>query len=228
MGDGFPIIDVLLFGLLAAFLFFRLRSVLGQRTGHERQRPNPMSGPESPIETGSARDNVISMPERGEAGKLGGVAPAGGVLPLGLAAIKRADPDFNEEEFLGGARAAFEMIVDAFSRGESSVLQPLLAPDVMQQFDGAIQQRRANGETMETTLHSVKAIAIADAQMDGPKAVITIRYVTEQTNVTRDRAGSILDGDPKLTETATDLWTFARDVRTKDPNWLLIATRTDG
>jgi predicted lipid-binding transport protein (Tim44 family) len=227
MGDGFPIIDVLLFGLVAAFLFYRLRSVLGQRTGHERQRPNPFAAPESPAETGAPRDNVISLPERQDQAKGPGAAPAG-VLPMGLAAIKRADPGFNEEEFLGGARAAFEMIVDAFSHGDSSALRPLLAPDVMQQFDGVIQQRKAHGETVETTLHSVKAIAISDARLDGANAVITVKYVTEQTNVTRDRDGAIIDGDPKVIETATDLWSFARDVRATDPNWLLVATRTDG
>lgn len=227
MGDGFPIIDVLLFGLVAAFLFYRLRSVLGQRTGHERQRPNPFAAPESPAETGAPRDNVISLPERQDQAKVPGAAPAG-VLPMGLAAIKRADPGFNEEEFLGGARAAFEMIVDAFSHGDSSALRPLLAPDVMQQFDGVIQQRKAHGETVETTLHSVKAIAISDARLDGANAVITVKYVTEQTNVTRDRDGAIIDGDPKVIETATDLWSFARDVRATDPNWLLVATRTDG
>jgi len=229
MGDGFPFIDVLLFGLVAAFLFYRLRSVLGQRTGHERQRPNPFAAPESPAETGAPRDNVIPLPERADAQKGPGVGAAAGtgVLSMGLAAIKRADPGFNEEEFLGGARAAFEMIVDAFSHGDSSALRPLLAPDVMQQFDGVIQQRRANGETMETTLHSVKAIAIAEARLDGSNAVVTVKYVTEQTNVMRDRDGKIVDGDPKLIETATDLWSFARDVRATDPNWLLVATRTD-
>ena len=230
MGDGFPIIDVLLFGLVAAFLFYRLRSVLGQRTGHERQRPNPFAAPESPAETGAPRDNVISLPERQETAKAPGVStPAGaGVLSMGLAAIKRADPGFNEEEFLGGARAAFEMIVDAFSHGDSSALRPLLAPDVMQQFDGVIQQRKANGETMETILHGVKAIAISDARLDGSNAVVTVKYVTEQTNVMRDRDGAILDGDPKVIETATDLWSFARDVRATDPNWLLVATRSGG
>lgn len=228
MGDGFPFIDVLLFGLVAAFLFYRLRSVLGQRTGHERQRPNPFAAPESPAETGALRDNVVSLPERQDPAKAPGAAgPVGaGVLPMGLAAIKRADPGFNEEEFLGGARAAFEMIVDAFSHGDSNALRPLLAPDVMRQFDGVIEQRRARGEIMETTLHSVKAIAIADARLDGSNAVITVKYVTEQTNVVRDRDGKIIDGDPKLIETATDLWSFARDVRATDPNWLLVATRT--
>lgn len=230
MGDGFPFIDVLLFGLVAAFLFYRLRSVLGQRTGHERQRPNPFAAPESPAETGAPRDNVISLPERQEAAKAPGVStPVGaGVLSMGLAAIKRADPGFNEEEFLGGARAAFEMIVDAFSHGDSSALRPLLAPDVMQQFDGVIQQRKAHGETMETILHGVKAIAISDARLDGSNAVVTVKYVTEQTNVMRDRDGAILDGDPKVIETATDLWSFARDVRATDPNWLLVATRSGG
>lgn len=235
MGEGFPFIDVLLFGLVAAFLFFRLRSVLGKRTGHERQRPNPFApAPESPTETGVRRDNVIPLPERQDGARAPELSPApgaavgGGVLSMGLAAIKRADPGFNEEEFLGGARAAFEMIVDAFSRADSNALRPLLAPDVMQQFDGAIQQRRAHGETLETVVHSVKAIAINEARMEGSNAVVTVQYVTEQTNVTRDRDGKIVDGDPKAVETITDFWSYSRDVKATDPNWLLIATRTGG
>ena len=229
MGEGFPFIDVLLFGLVAAFLFYRLRSVLGKRTGHEQQRPNPFSpAPESPPETGARRDNVIPLPERLDPARTAEPAAGSGVLSIGLAAIKRSDPGFNEEEFLGGARAAFEMIVDAFSRGDSDALRPLLAPDVMQQFDGAIQQRRAQGETMETVLHSVKAISIAEARMEGSVAIVSVQYVTDQTNVTRDRDGKIVDGDPKAPETITDLWSFSRDVRASDPNWLLIATHTGG
>jgi len=227
MGDGFPIIDVLLFGLVAAFLFYRLRSVLGRRTGTERQRPNPFApAPESPVEPTSAlRDNVIPLPERGD---FNNPAAPTGAPSLGLASIKRADAGFNEEEFLGGARAAFEMIVDAFSRGDSGALKPLLASEVMQQFDGAIQQRRAAGETVETVLHSVRAVSIAEARLEGGNAIITVKYVTEQTNVVRDRDNQILDGDPKAVETVTDLWTFSRNVRATDPNWLLIATRTGG
>jgi predicted lipid-binding transport protein (Tim44 family) len=230
MGDGFPIIDVLLFGLVAAFLFYRLRSVLGRRTGHEQQRPNPFAvTPEAPVEpTSPLRDNVIPLPERADPGKVVGPAAAAGVVSLGLASIKRVDSNFNEEEFLGGARAAFEMILDAFSKGDSSALRPLLAPDVMRQFDGAIQQRRTDGEMVETVLHSVRAVSIIEAQLDGNNALVTVKYVTEQTNVIRDRDNQILDGDPKTIETVTDIWTFSRNVRATDPNWLLVATRTGG
>ncbi len=232
MGDGFPFIDILLFGLVAVFLFFRLRSVLGRRTGHERQRPNPFAAsPETPVEPGvGRRDNVVSLPERQDQAKAAAVPTSepAGVLSMGLAAVKRADSGFTEEEFLGGARAAFEMILDAFAHGDSAVLKPLLAPEVMQQFDGAIQQRQAHGETMETTLHSVKAVSISEARMDGQISVVTVKYVTEQTNVLRDRDGKIVDGDPKAVETITDFWSFSRDVRKTDPNWLLTATRTGG
>jgi predicted lipid-binding transport protein (Tim44 family) len=239
MGDGFPLIDVVLFAMVAAFLFLRLRSVLGRRTGQERQRPNPFVRPAAEQRPGQP---VAPRPEpRGEIRPLPRLEPvrprndnngvtngAAGATPLatGLAEIKLADPSFDEEQFLGGGRVAFEIIIEAFARGDLVRLRPLLADDVYEKFAGAIKAREAAGEKLETTLNGIRILDIVEARMDGRVAVVTIKLVSDQINLLRDRAGAVIDGDPAKPVEVVDLWTFSRHTRSRDPNWTLIATRT--
>ena len=136
-----------------------------------------------------------------------------------------ADPSFDEAGFLGGARGAFEMIVTAFAKGDAETLRPLLADGVFQNFKRAIDDRVSRGETLETTLVGVTAAELVDADLDKSTAKVTIRFVSEQVNVTKDASAKIVDGDPNKVVTITDVWTFARDVRSSDPNWMLVETR---
>ncbi len=243
MGDGFPLIDILLFAMVAAFLFLRLRSVLGRRTGQERQRPNPFA-PRAPEQRPGPRPGTLDDIARGEARSdpRGDVvrplpaprepvrAPLAGAsatpLATALAEIKLADPSFHEDTFLGGARVAFEMIVEAFARGDLATLRPLLADDVYEKFAGAIKSRQASDETLETTLNGIRILDIIEARMDGRTAIVTVKVVSDQINVLRDRAGTVLDGDVTKPVEVVDLWTFSRNTRARDPNWTLIATRT--
>jgi predicted lipid-binding transport protein (Tim44 family) len=239
MGDGFPLIDVVLFAMVAAFLFLRLRSVLGRRTGQERQRPNPFVRPASeqrpgqpPAQRPEARGEIRPLP------RLEAVRPrndndgdndgAAAVTPLatGLAQVKLAEPAFDEEGFLGGARVAFEMIIEAFAHGDLVRLRPLLADDVYEKFAGAIKAREAAGETLETTLSGIRILDIVEARMDGRVAIVTVKAVSDQINLLRDRSGAVIDGDPAKPVEVVDLWTFSRVTRARDPNWTLIATRT--
>jgi predicted lipid-binding transport protein (Tim44 family) len=246
MGDGFPLIDVVLFAMVAAFLFLRLRSVLGRRTGQERQRPNPFVRPAAEQRPGQPPGQAPAQrPEpRGEVRPLPRLEPArprndnndaandaagvAGSTPLatGVAEIKLADPTFDEEGFLGGARVAFEMIIEAFARGDLARLRPLLADDVYEKFAGAIKAREAAGETLETTLAGIRILDVVEARMDGRVAVVTVKFVSDQINLLRDRAGATIDGDPAKPVEVVDLWTFSRHTRARDPNWTLIATRT--
>ena len=229
MGDG-SIIDIVLFAMVAAFLFFRLRSVLGRRTGQERQRPNPFvrPTPEQRPDAGAPRPDprpvVQPLPRAEPSAPAGIVAPT--PLATGLAEIKLADPSFNEESFLGGARVAFEMIVGAYARGDLGTLRPLLADDVYEKFAGAIRARQSAGETLETTLSAIRILDVIEARMEGRSAVVTIKVVSDQINLLRDRAGAVLDGDTTKPVEVVDLWTFSRNTRARDPNWTLIATRT--
>ena len=231
MGDGFQALDIILFAALAAFLVFRLRSVLGRRTGHERRPPqDPMSGPSRDATSdASSDDNVIELP-----GKAG--APAGEAafeasdsddpLSAGLTEIRIADPSFNPEEFRQGAQAAFEMIVQAFADGDIKTLRNLLNDEVYDNFSGAIEQREAAGETLETTVIGIKSVDLIEARIDGRMAFVVMKFVSEQVNVTKDKEGAVVDGDPSQVAPITDIWTFARNTRARDPNWLLVETRS--
>jgi len=217
MSNGFPFIDIIFFAAVALFIAFRLRNVLGRRTGHERR-------PEASTVTPSTRDNVVSLPGREEQAEAAFSHIDDAELRHGLTAIRRADPDFDLEGFLMGARQAFEMIVDAFARGDSDALRPLLADDVYGGFAEAIEQRRQAGETLETEVVAIKQADAVEARMDGTWAHVTVRFVSDQVNVTRDAEGNILDGDPEQLAEIVDLWTFARDTASRDPNWELVST----
>ncbi|MCH2393530.1 Tim44/TimA family putative adaptor protein [Oceanibaculum sp.] len=222
MGDGLPFLDIIFFAMVAAFLILRLRSVLGRRTGNERDRPDPFS-PKPEAE--SDADNVVALPQRAKLAAELENAPPGSVA-AGLTQIKLADGNFEEKQFANGARAAFEMIVLAFANGDKDTLRPLLANDVYDRFVGAIDAREARKETLETRLLSLNAADITEARMKGSVAEVTVEFVSEQVNLTRNAEGEVIDGDPDGIESVVDIWTFRRDTRSDDPNWLLSATRT--
>lgn len=220
MGGGFQFIDIILFALVAGFLILRLRSVLGRRDGHQGPAQDPFR-PQANKET--AENDVVRLPERGETGPL----PADQVpasLQAGVTQIKIADPRFDEKEFLAGAGMAFEMILTAFVAGDDAALKPLLSPEVFANFSRSIADRKAAGEVLETTLVGVQKADIEEAYMAGRMAHVTVRFVSEQVTVTCSAAGEVVEGDPDRVTTVTDLWTFARDSRSPDPNWTLVAT----
>ena len=224
MEDGF--IKIILFAVLAAFLVFRLRRELGKRSGHERprhdeQRLQAHGGEE--VENG-ATDNVLQMPDRGDESEPPGEPAA--QLVVGITKIKVFDPEFDIDDFQAGAKAAFEIIVSAFAAGDSEVLRPLLSRDVYGNFAGAIEERARADEQMQTTVVGIKGAEVIEADLEGRDAVVTVKFVSEQINVTRDRDGKVTDGDPERIVTVTDIWTFQRSTRSSDPNWSLVATRT--
>lgn len=219
-------IDIIFFAMVAAFVILRLRSVLGRRTGEERQRPDPFHP--SPAE--SAGDKVIALPERGTrpAGETIELPPAAKGTPLeaGLAQIGVADPRFTPEGFVEGAKAAFELIVTAYAKGERKTLRPLLNDTVFDNFAAAIKTREDAAQSHETTLVGIKSVDLIEAQMDGRTAYVTVKFVSEQINVTRDKDGHVVDGDSSHVAEITDIWSFARSTRSGDPNWTLVETRS--
>jgi predicted lipid-binding transport protein (Tim44 family) len=222
MSDGFAYLDILFFAMVAAFIAFRLRNVLGRKTGHERPRTDPIS---QRAGTRSA-DNVVPMPERGPTPPGDAAVPPvpEGPTAAGVTAIRRADPRFNPDEFLQGARAAFAMIVEAYAKGDKAALRPLLADEVFAQFAGAIDSREQAGRTLSTELVATRAAELVEASMVGTRARVTVQFTSEQINLTRDTAGDVVEGDPRQIDTVVDLWTFERDTRSRDPNWQLVET----
>lgn len=231
MGEGFYFFDILIFGMVAAFLVYRLRSVLGRRHGEERQRPNPFTPPpkagQAPAPAES--DNVVPLPDRGRPPEAPLPVETGPIsLEEGLRQIRAADPTFNEKHFLQGAKAAFEMIVKAFADGDTPTLRPLLADDVYDGFAEAIRKRQAAGETRETRITAFESVDLKEARMDGRHAMVTIRFITHQVDCTVNAAGDVVDGDPDEAIEVVDIWTFSRNTRSPDPNWLLVETREIG
>jgi predicted lipid-binding transport protein (Tim44 family) len=141
-----------------------------------------------------------------------------------LAQIKVADPRFNENEFLSGARMAFEMILGAFATGDTGALKPLLSPEVFGNFTQSIREREQAGETMELNVVEIRAAEIVEAYMAGRTAHLTVKFVSEQIVIVRNDKGEIIEGDPQSGTETTDFWTFARDTRSPNPNWTLVAT----
>ena len=226
MSEGFAYIDILFFAMVAAFIALRLRSVLGRRTGHERRRFGGFGGARS---NGAADNNVVALPDRsGSVAEAdAGIADlAEGDVKAGLTKIRLADQRFDLRHFLSGARGAFEMIVEAYSAGDKDALRPLLADAVFRRFAGAIDQRRAAGQTLETQLIAIRAADVVEAGMKGSNARIAVRITSEQVNVVRDSEGNVVDGDPGSAEEVVDIWTFERDTKSSDPNWTLVETRT--
>lgn len=229
MGEGLQFIDILIFAMIAAFLVYRLKSVLGRRHGEERQRPNPYAprpGQQASRAEGRPADNIIPMPERAPAADAGLRVPEGPrSLAESIALVRSADPSFDEKQFLEGARMAFQMVVGAFAAGDTATLRPLLSDEVYGNFAAAIEERRRRGEVLETRIEQIADADVADADLSGRTALITVRFVSNQVNVTRATDGSVVDGDPDQAEEVVDLWTFARNTQSRDPNWTLVETR---
>lgn len=232
MQDVFDIYTII-FLALAVFIFLRLRSVLGQRTGRERPPYDPYSArkPAQP-----ATEKVIPLPNRNaeaaaqpaEAAPAGerwkGVAAPDSPVAAGLDAIVAADPSFDAKAFIAGARGAYEMIVNAYAEGDRRTLKSLLSREVYEGFEGAISEREKRGETVESHFVSIDEAEITGAELQKRTAQVTLRFVSKLITATRDKEGKVIDGNAEKVSDVTDIWTFARDVSSRDPNWKLVAT----
>ncbi len=223
MDNGFQFFDLLIPAMIAAFILLRLRRALGRRTGHQRPPPEPMKR-----EADDAPDIVVPLPDRAQrAGRRKDDTDEPEVS--GLTQLKIADPAFDQVAFLNGARGAFEIILNAFAAGDKRQLKSLLSDPVYRKFRDEIDRRGRQGERLETTLVSIILADIVDVRMDGNAALVTVKLVSEQINK-RSSADEDEDenepiGAPPV-ESITDLWTFARDTNSGDPNWQLVETRS--
>lgn len=235
MQDSFDI-TTLIFIVLAVFVIWRLRSVLGQKTGNEQPPFDPMSRRDAPLRPGNAPaepdHNVVRLPgangarpaEASSAERWKDFAEPGTPMAQALDGIVRAEPGFNPAEFLEGAKSAYEMIVTAFAQGDRRTLKDLLAKEVYEGFERAITERERRGETVETTFVSIDKAEMAGAELQGKTAQIVVRFLSKLITATRDASGTVVDGSPETVADVTDVWTFARTLGSRDPNWLLVAT----
>ena len=236
---GFDPFNLLLLAI-AAIVFWRLRSVLGTRTGNERPPFDPFGAnrqKETPAAGEAANGNVLRFPKEDDDKTPApantdaepvpvwtGFAEAGSAVAVGLEKIAKSDPAFTPKSFIDGAKQAYEMIVDAFARGDKAMLKNLLSRDVYDGFAGVIDQREAAGQKVESRFVGIDQTSIVGADLNGRKASLTVRFVSELISATLARDGSIVEGDPKHIQEITDVWTFERDTASRDPNWKLVAT----
>lgn len=235
--QNFDILTIVFLGL-AIFVIIKLRAVLGQRTGTERPpqdlfQRRPPDG-QQPAQPDSA-SNVIPMPHvqrdteaapADPAARLTGIAAPDSSAHQGLTAIMAQDQSFDPAEFVGGAKAAYEMIVMAFANGDRRTLRDLLSKEVFDGFEAAIDERDKRGEKVETQFVSIDKAEISDALLRAKSAQVTVRFHSKLITATRNAAGAVIEGNAEKVIDVVDIWTFAREVTSRDPNWRLIATES--
>ncbi|MEC8642667.1 MAG: Tim44/TimA family putative adaptor protein [Pseudomonadota bacterium] len=205
-----PFIDIIIFAVIAVLLVLRLRSVLGQRTGYDEQ---PTRGEQ--LDNGAAEVIPIDSGRRTGAGD-----------GHGLAALKKADRQFSEKQFLGGAAGAFEMILSAYAEGDLAKLKRLLSYDLLQSFTQSIQQRASDGEILNISLDELRDLRILDAKVFDNVASVTVEFQSTQTRTLTDGDGNTIEDEDTGTRDLIDIWTFERDLTFDDPNWKLAETET--
>jgi predicted lipid-binding transport protein (Tim44 family) len=254
MDGSFNLITLLAI-VVAGIVIFKLRSVLGQRTSDDEERidRNVRAQREAEREQ-AARDKVVTLPQRrapdqhaAAAGasdattaadlatataeaetKLKSFANGDAAVEHGLMKIFQADPAFDAGHFLNGSKQAYEMLVTAFAEGNRKILKDLLSREVFDGFSAAIADRESRGEQIDQSFVGINKANIVEAEMKGGTAQITVKFVSQLISATRDKAGLVTSGDPQKIKEVTDIWTFARDISARNPNWRLIATQSPG
>jgi predicted lipid-binding transport protein (Tim44 family) len=233
---GFFDFGTIFFLIAAVVIFFQLRNVLGRRTGNERPPFDPYTAARAgDKEAPQGPENVVSLPRKRPPGEpaadiyaaIDAFAAPDTDLNKGLRAIKDNDASFDPKGFVDGAKMAYEMIVMAYADGDRKTLKNLLSREVFDGFVAAIGEREARSEKIQSSFVGIDKADIVNAEMKGGEAHVTLRIVSELISATRDKAGAVIDGDPETVAEVKDVWTFARDTRSRDPNWKLVATEEE-
>ena len=210
-------IEILVLAGIAVFLVLRLRSVLGTREGFEKPRSNDAQLDKSP---------ELKVIEGGPDADIADHVLAGSDLADRLVEIKNVDPDFSVTEFLTGARSAYEMILMAFERGEMEEIRSLLSPEVAETFDEVINNRNAQGLTIEAEFVGIRELKLSNVYFDKATDIadISVSLTAELISVVKNADGDVVEGDAKQIKRQKDIWTFSKDMGLQDPNWQLVAT----
>jgi predicted lipid-binding transport protein (Tim44 family) len=218
MESGFPYGDNIVIGACAAFIILRYGAMLGEKTGRDAdgQPPRPLQ----------EFERVIQLPERDRAATVIPIVPEKdyGALNETFAGMRAVDRQFTPEEFLNGARAAFEMVVEAFNTADRETLKMLLSKEIYAEFDAALKAQEEEKRSRFTTLIAITEAKVAEAKLQGNKAQLTVDFVSEQVILLRDEQGNVIEGDPSHQEAIEDQWVFERNLASSDPAWKIIET----
>lgn len=238
MSGNFDIFT-LIFLVLAVVIVLKLRSVLGKRSDEDDARVERIKAEQR---ARAAQEKVVALPRRDPAAATAEVpqpqptmadtearvrtlASGDPALMQGLMAIHQADRSFDPDNFMRGARQAYEMIVTAFAEGNRKTLRNLLSREVFESFSTAISERESRGEQIDQSFVGISKADVIEAELKKGVAQVTVRFVSELFTATRDKAGVVIGGDPAKKREIVDIWTFSRDVSSRDPNWRLVATQ---
>lgn len=220
MEGGFPYGDVIVIGVIAAFIILRYRAMLGEKSGRDYSeivRTRPLEDLEP----------VIQLPERDARKKEAEKKPEiiePSAFADQLSAMRAIDSDFTSAEFLTGAKAAFEMVIDAYNDSDDETLKMLLADPIYREFKASLEANERDGRTAHTTLVAIVKADITAAKLKGNTATITVDFLTEQVPLVRDKDGNIIEGNASHQEAVEDQWVFERNLTSNDPSWKIIET----
>lgn len=219
--EGFQYGDIIVIGAIAAFIILRYRAMLGSESGRdpsEIQRPKPLE----------EYERIVKPVEREQAKPASGTSEEDGKYPelqaISFKNMRNIDPDFSPDEFLVGAKMAFEMVIKAFNERDHETLKMLLAADVYSNFKEVIDTQESQNLKHETTLVAINGATIKHANLSGKKARITVQFESDQIQIVRDADGNITQGNPSDVDLMDDEWIFERDLASSSPNWLIIET----
>lgn len=241
--DGQINILTLLSLIIAVIVIFKLRSVLGRRTPEDEARIDKRTRAEqAERQAAAAQEKVVTLPRRGAevppstAGAEAGVAEAearvkayaGGdaAIERGLLQLSQTDSSFDPKHFVDGAKQAYEMIVTAFAEGNRKILKDLLSKEVFEGFASAISERESRAEQIDQSFVGINKADIVEAEVKSGLAQLTVKFVSQLISATRDKSGAVIGGDPQKIKEVTDIWTFAREISSRSPNWRLVATQS--
>jgi predicted lipid-binding transport protein (Tim44 family) len=219
---------------VAGGLVFWLRSILGTRHGEERDRSETViamsndsaqaeASPDEALGVVSNEAQITDLLDQ----KDGVISISNKTAETAMLDIAAADKDFDVKFFFEAVQDVFAMVVEAFGQGDRELLEDLLAKDVYEAFETAITEREKTGEVLENEIHAINRAEIIDASLDGKQASVTIRFIADEISVTKDKDGEIIAGHPDRATEMRDIWTFSRDVKSRDPRWFVTETRGD-
>jgi predicted lipid-binding transport protein (Tim44 family) len=238
--DGQINLLTLLSLIVAVIVIFKLRSVLGRRTPEDEARIDKNLRAQQAA--AAAQEKLeVALPRRGgetapvavsaeaaaadAAARVKEFAAGNAAIESGLMQLTRSDPSFDPKHFLDGAKQAYEMIVTGFAEGNRKVLKDLLSREVYDGFCEAIADRESRSEIIDQSFVGINRSNIVEAEIKGNVAQLTVRFVSQLISATRDKAGAVISGDPQRIKEVTDIWTFAREINARNPNWRLVSTQ---
>ena len=198
MNSSFEYLDIILLAIIAGFIILRLRGMLGRRTGHEKKDFGDLFGKKA-TQSGSEKKVVNLSPD-----KLDNAA---------------------KEQFIKGAKVAYEMIITSFAKGDKKTLKPLLNKEIFQNFSDEIDHRKKENLKSELTFVGVKSAEIKNFEKKDNIYIFTVNFVSEIITCKKDKNNKVVEGNPDIIKKVNDVWKFSKNMWSSNPNWYLVETQ---